>query len=336
MTRVGLFETHWQSRPIAFGRSNEPVRKTGESLTDRASVGGPVCNAVYRVAHEWAYSRFVTSVAAVSHHGDAVAVELCHTWRITRTANGALDFARWAPLEQTWQNVAASALPDLPLFGSGGRPELAKRLIDDACTWYVNAAGEALRLSMSDFMREACGFDSAIRLAADVLKQDRVRHKIRFEPLSSAGAVAGAALWSLIDRDHLKAVCRIHSRPMVQDYAVVAAHDAGVRRVSDEHPNLLPLLREIPPTQWNDPNLFAHYRWKEATIAPVRTGRRAIAAVIHERSTLRIAKANDGWVVAENRSHCNAAPHAVLNSIRPRVASAYTTAERESSHGQEG
>jgi hypothetical protein len=286
-----LFTTRWQGRPVVFNPSASiaPIASVTEKTdSGRSQVGGLLCDAIYRVAHDWAYSRFVTGMADVSVFGDAVTVELCHTWRITQVKSGAVNFTRWHPLEKIWEGVDATEVPDLKLFvRPGHKASLARKLIHEACDWYIGVAADALCRAMEEYPTQNVALVGARRLAAEVLRKDRELHKVRFEPLADAGGVVGGALWKLIDRNVVSNVCRIHLHPTLRDYAAVVDHDAGLCRVSAEHRNLLPLLRVVPPTKWHDSNLFAHYRWKEAATAPIQIGSAGQPAILQSKLAWR-------------------------------------------------
>lgn len=274
----------WTGARVVFGATTHLDGKRGSvevvfrqqdadtKEAKRRVVGGVLCNAIYQIAHDWAFNRFVTEMAMITHEGGVTTVELCHTWRIVRPASGALAFLRWHPLQQVWQTVQACDLPVLPLI-SRNRGKLAQDLIAAACAWYAERAAESVRHAMSE--SAVCRavwsskLDEAQQFARDLLRQNRLRYKTKFETAASAGSVVGAALWQLIDRDLMSIVARIWLHPTIRSYADVVAHERGARRVNEEHRNLLPMLCRIPPERWDDSSLFAHYRWKDASSAPV-------------------------------------------------------------------
>lgn len=102
-------------------------------------------------------------------------------------------------------------------------------------------------------------------------------------------------LWQrLVDPSLLKLIGLARMRQPVRwvDYTDYARHAPALRKVGQEHPNLLPLLDVIRPKYWGRPNLFSRRRW-------VRDGRKEL---VIETTTFRrqpLPQANQGQVAQQ-------------------------------------
>ncbi len=273
MTQTSIVTIGWTNRPVRFGVTGTAVASPVDEKPARRRIGNIWTNLIYEIAHQLVFDRFVTELATVSEANGEMTVELCHTWRIIRDRAGAFSFSCWEPALAQWTTCALESLPTIALF-SRSRGDLAASLISAACRHYIGYAEQRVQLSFfsiwdrNDKTKKDL-FDEARAFAHDILVLDRIRHKQKFEPLPTAGGVAGAAIWKLIDRDWIRIVARIYQRPTFAHYVQAYAHRDAVKVVDAEHRNLLPVLRALPADRWADTALFAHYRWRAAATTPL-------------------------------------------------------------------
>ncbi|WP_429501160.1 PcfJ domain-containing protein (plasmid) [Robbsia andropogonis] len=300
---AGSVTLRWRFHRVQLGKTSHVA-----TAPKKRTVGTPLSDAIYQVAHEWAYSRFITNMAVIERDDDQVTLELCHTWRITRTPPVAepdspqtpvWTFKRWNPLEGLWEDVEASHIPALPLF-QRGRGGLAKNLIGQACAHYTACAVTSLRAEFVRLGYTDEDINDGTCLARDILCEDRVRHKERYEPLAVAGGIVGAAIWQLLDRPSVSHAFRVY--PMgelrLQEYLVVERHGAALDKIHREHPNAMPILRGIDPRHWGDANLFAYYRWADIRTTPL-IGQRQISSKLAWKAFIAApATAHSAWMRA--------------------------------------
>jgi hypothetical protein len=287
----------WVGRRLGFGK---PETISAPTATKRL-VGSPACDAIYRIAHNWAYERFVNRMAVMTGDDDITCLELCGTWRITRIRlhpGYHWSFHQWHPVKQEWFSIDCQKLPEIRLIGRGAqRANLAKALISHACRWYCEVAAQTCRPALLALtqLRKPKTIEETISWAEQILSEDRMRHKQRYEPLDAAGGMAAAALWKLLDPDHVRAACQIFmgGGPTFAQYIAIQSEFEAIKKVRAEHPNFLPLLRVIPSRLWADHNLFAQYRWGSIETTPLQrqTARLADSTLAKYTTTLASKRA---------------------------------------------
>uniref|UniRef100_UPI003BEF102D PcfJ domain-containing protein n=1 Tax=Burkholderia arboris TaxID=488730 RepID=UPI003BEF102D len=315
MTQASTVTIGWINRPVHFGLTGTDAKPSVDSKAPRRRIGNIWTNLIYQIARELAFDRFVIEVATVSEIDGETTVELCHTWRIVRGRSGSLACSSWDPLLGQWVPCEPARLPTIPLF-SRARADLAHSLIKEACRSLIAFA--TARVSVRFFsiwdpndQAKRTLLDDAATFALDILVADRVRQKQKFETLASAGSVAGAAIWKIIDREWISIVARMYQWPTFEHYAQALAHRDAVTVVDVEHRNLLPLLRVLPADLWADASLFAHYRWKDAAKTPLKfihLRPRPVAQVIASRQAWRALMSAPAPLVAAWTAHVYVAP----------------------------
>ncbi|MBP4132426.1 PcfJ domain-containing protein [Gallibacterium anatis] len=119
---------------------------------------------------------------------------------------------------------------------------------------------EYLRIKHPEYKELSSYFISTL---IDLLKKYLYRRTIIFRNAPNHTKHITKWLWQYFwDKSIISAVFRIEGYGAhLGHYLFYQKHIAKLARVSREYPNLLPLLSQIKPTYWDDPNLFSYDYW---------------------------------------------------------------------------
>lgn len=251
-----------------------PLPATPENATAKVKkpkFGDALVEKVYREAHTLASEIGIFRIYQFEEIKNTKVMTLCNLWRYTLKANGNISVTEYCLDTQKWKsNIKPPPNITLLPFGGSAQNLLWSNHLHPAIEKLMNHV--FLMAKRADPLAITPGTESKFKIAMEVFKRYVMgRYKDgRYHPkrlnhakLIAAGNGVRACIWDhLIDRDVLKVCKRIDPFKLsLYDYLKYHRYREHAIRISNERPNLLPLLQCVKVEHWKDLSLFSKKYW---------------------------------------------------------------------------